>query len=317
MWSNRGVDSGTGLTRNLYSTRGFARGDFSAAKGLGWSAKLFPGVPMQRSSAVRAVVILRSGMPRLAALLLLVIALTTLNAGQAGGQNWLLVARVVDRASGEPIFGAEVRVGRARGVTDEVGLVSLSLPPVDTAVAVVGRLGYLERRVSIKPTASGRTEITVSLESEALKMEELGVAARVERRSPALQRFDARVGRGKGVFVTRKDIERARPRRLSDLFRLIPGVRIEPTAHGDKLQMTGAIPVLYSSIARDRGDCPVQYYLEGVHFQPSSPGIISNDIRPDEVEGVEIYRRLAEVPSQYRRPGAECGVIAIWRRDSL
>jgi hypothetical protein len=272
---------------------------------------------MKLSSITHPFVIVRVGGPRLAAFLLLAIAFMTMHVRPVAGQGRDIVVRVVDRTSGEPISGAEVRVGHTTGVTDENGIASLSAAPDHAAVALVARLGYLEQRIPIDGSASMATDLVVALEREALKMAEIRVTAKSERRSPALQRFDARVERGRGVFVTRKDIERARPRRLSDLFRLIPGVRIEPTARGDKLQMTGAVPILYSSIASERGDCPVQYYLEGVHFQPSSPGIISNDIRPDEVEGMEIYRRLAEVPSQYRRPGAECGVIAIWRRDRL
>ncbi len=67
--------------------------------------------------------------------------------------------------------------------------------------------------------------------------------------------------------------------------------------------------------ARDAiGDCPVLYYLDGIAFQPTWNGIISNEVPVNSLEGIEIYRRMSEVPGQFRRAGADCGVVLIWTR---
>ena len=36
-----------------------------------------------------------------------------------------------------------------------------------------------------------------------------------------------------------------------------------------------------------------------------------------EVEGVEVYRRVAMAPPQFRRTGDYCGVILIWKREKI
>jgi hypothetical protein len=62
------------------------------------------------------------------------------------------------------------------------------------------------------------------------------------------------------------------------------------------------------------GDCPVLYFLDGISFQPTWNGIISNEVPVNSIEGIEIYRRMSEVPGPFRRGGADCGVVLIWTR---
>jgi hypothetical protein len=62
------------------------------------------------------------------------------------------------------------------------------------------------------------------------------------------------------------------------------------------------------------GECQVQFWLDGVPFQPMHEGRISNEIPPSEIEALEIYRSNAETPVQFRRPGSDCGTVLIWSR---
>ncbi|HEU4454617.1 MAG TPA: hypothetical protein VFR81_16235, partial [Longimicrobium sp.] len=80
---------------------------------------------------------------------------------------------------------------------------------------------------------------------------------------------------------------------------------------------SGAVPFMYSSQGARAGDCPVQYYLDGSSWEPDARGVISNDVRPDEVEGIEVYRRATEIPPEFRRPGSECGVVLIWLKERV
>jgi hypothetical protein len=43
--------------------------------------------------------------------------------------------------------------------------------------------------------------------------------------------------------------------------------------------------------------------------------VLGDDVRPNEVEGIEVYRRLSEVPAEYRKAGSECGVVLIWLKE--
>src|SRR4029079_10187828 len=98
------------------------------------------------------------------------------------------------------------------------------------------------------------------------------------RMRPRLRRFSRRMERGRGSFLTREQIERRKPRRLTDLFREIPGVRVTMTNRGERLMMTGATPAMYRVDPRwEAGDCPVQYFLDGVSYLPDYAGV-PNDV---------------------------------------
>jgi hypothetical protein len=258
---------------------------------------------------------MRLALPRLSlaaaaagALALLIAA--PLRAQQSPGDAYLAV-HVTDGATAAPVADAEVVVGPTRTRTDAAGRALLPLRQAHARL-LVRRLGYddLQREVS----RSGAV-VEVVLTPAPVAMEPVAATSRRMPMSPPLQRFYERLERGRGSFVTREQIERRRPRRLTDLFREIPGVRVTVTNRGERLVMTGATPAMYRVDPRwEAGDCPVQYFLDGVSYLPDYAGV-PNDVRPDEVEGIEVYRRLSEVPVEYRRRGAECGVVLIWLKE--
>ncbi len=201
-----------------------------------------------------------------------------------------VVVQVTDATTGQPVAGAQIRIARATRATDATG--SATLPAAAGEIAKVTRLGYAPQTLRI-PEDSRGSAIVVRLEPRPIEAEGVQVEAKRGPRTPSLRQFYARAERGTGAFITREDIKRSLPRRLSDLFRQVPGVRIQPTTEGDKLEMAGAVPALYRGIGMEEGECPVQFYLEGVHVQPIRPVIVASDIRPDEVEGIEVYRRIS------------------------
>jgi carboxypeptidase family protein/TonB-dependent receptor-like protein len=222
-----------------------------------------------------------------------------------------LAVRVTDSSNGAPVVDAEVWVGNTRSATDSLGRALLPLRG-GHATVVVRRIGYGDERREVR---AGPGSLDVALTPAPVAVGTVAASSRRMPLSPPLRRFYERMERGRGSFVTREQIDRRKPRRLTDLFREIPGVRVAPTPRGERLVMTGATPAMYRVDPRwEPGDCPVQYYLDGISYQPDYAGV-PNDVRPDEVEGIEVYRRLSEVPVEYRRPGAECGVVLIWLRE--
>jgi hypothetical protein len=224
--------------------------------------------------------------------------------------QWLRV-QVSDAASGGAVTDAEVWLGRTRMSTDSAGRVLLPRQH-GRETLVVRRLGYTPLR---RPVSEEESELKVVLVPEPVRISAVAANARPMPHSPPLRRFYERLESGRGRYLTREQIEGRHPRRITDLFREIPGVRIENTPRGERLRMDGATPAMYRLNTRwEAGDCPVQYYLDGVSYLPDFAGV-PNDVRPDEVEGIEVYRRLPEVPVEYRRPGAECGVVLIWLKE--
>ncbi len=45
--------------------------------------------------------------------------------------------------------------------------------------------------------------------------------------------------------------------------------------------------------------------------------MIGRDIRLNEIEGIEIYRRGATVPAKFHRYRNSCGVILIWKKERI
>lgn len=136
-------------------------------------------------------------------------------------------------------------------------------------------------------------------------------------RTRELREFYARVERGSGRYITRAQIDLQKPLRLTDLFRAIPSLSLTSTAIGERAQMTDNVS---AGSSRDRGpdgECAIQYFVDGTPFEASHGGMIGIDLRPSEVEGIEIYRNSATVPARFRRTGASCGTILIWKRERI
>jgi len=148
----------------------------------------------------------------------------------------------------------------------------------------------------------GKTrELSVRLETGSVALPELVVEGRTEPASK-MTPFFQRKSSGQGYFVTREDIEKRAPRILTDMLRSVPGLRISCDFGKCTAQS-------FQEARRIMGGCPIQYYLDGLPFL----GDI-DDMTPDQVEGIEIYRGSASVPPEFNRGTAFCGVIAVWSR---
>lgn len=213
-----------------------------------------------------------------------------------------LVGTVLDRMSDEPVLGAAVLLIRSDGVralpqveTDSTGAFGFPEVPVGPYTLAIRRMGYQELTRGVLLQVQVRTEITASLAPEAIDVEPVFVT--VERRtSAAMIDFERRRALGIGQFVTRADIERRQPRQVSDLFRMMPGVRVVPDRLGDARLLV-------------HGRCVPKLFIDGVaSYEGMSLDIM---LRPDDVEGIEVYT-TASAPPQYAR--AACGVVVVWTR---
>ena len=119
--------------------------------------------------------------------------------------------------------------------------------------------------------------------------------------------FYERRARGLGLFITRQEIERRNPTRITDVFNGMPGVQLRP------IGLT-RVQVTFTRAGRGFNDvCPSpDLFFNGALIQG---GLFLNDIiNPEEIEGIELYRGTAETPPQFQKPGSTCGSIVIWTR---
>jgi hypothetical protein len=215
-----------------------------------------------------------------------------------------IAGRVVEFGSGKPVVAATVRL---RGtpltqVTPQDG--KFRFPPVPPGLYEVEIQHVAFRSVadSVELELGTNMDVTVRVAPNVIPMEPLVVTVR----SILLERygFYERQQTGQGSYITRQQIERNMPMLASDLLRGVAGIRLVRRNSG-----VGYAPV-------GRADCGFRYYLNGARV---GPGFEIDDIAPEWIEAVEVYRGPATVPVVFAPLGndarAACGVIAIWTRS--
>lgn len=248
-------------------------------------------------------------------LLAVVAVLAGWQAAPAQRAPTLLEVRVVDSLTGEPLPHALVLLDdRSTGLTGAGGLLRIPDLPAGTVRLQVRFLGHREWSAPVRILADGPTRVQVMLAPEPIALRGVRAAAYAQPRSPEVRGFYERAKRGGGRYITRADIDRQKPQRLGDLFRLVPGIAVRSSPLAERAQLGVSSTPLYGP-EDSRQECPILYYLDGTPLDVSGDGIFGLDVRPGEVEGIEIYLRTADVPARYRRSIKQCGVVLIWKRE--
>lgn len=237
-------------------------------------------------------------------LLAILAAGTPAATAQSAVPRGTIVTMVVDSADAG-IAGAEVTVPGtgARGYTDDDGRIQLGDIPAGSMRVAVRRLGFRPTTADVAVAAGATAALTVHLALVAQRLRPILVRGTTSAYPSYLAGFYNRLRRGSGYFITRSDIARAQPHRLTDLFREIPGVQLASTnVIQDAVRMRGAT------------NCAPLVWIDGM--AAASAEFDLDAIVPESVEGIEVYRGLSEVPAQFMPPMdvKACGVIVVWSR---
>jgi hypothetical protein len=270
---------------------------------------------------------LRTILPAL--LLLLGTAGPTALAAQIGAAQGGLRGQVLDEETGEGVAGVEVifldarERGRARAITDSLGLFRLSRVPAGRFSLRASRIGYADVTTPQWSLARADTLIVeIRIAQDAVLLAPLEIVARARPApSAVLDDFRWRMERGHGTYFGRAEIVQRNPGYITDLLRTVPGVRVVSTGRGRAdmhVEMGRALP------GQGGGACPVQVFLDGRLVTPYvgggtrrtvDPGFAIDDlVSPSDLEGVEVYRGVSTVPAEFMTPEARCGVVALWTR---
>jgi carboxypeptidase family protein/TonB-dependent receptor-like protein len=239
----------------------------------------------------------------------LVLGLTILlGAPQAGGQGVGAVTGVVQDSTGAKIEGAEVRLLGSEVVarTDSAGVFLLAAPAGNAEVHV-RRLGYQPISLVAVIVAGQMQTLAIVLAVQPTLVDSVLVSGTPEV-SPRMVSFEERRARGVGSFITRKDIEKRRPHVMSEMLRTVPGVRLDRANSG-----RNSVDMTRNFDRRSKSICPVQLFVDGHPYRAYGFGL--DNFIPEEVEAIEVYRSVSELPPEYNFGSASCGVIALWTRD--
>ena len=269
----------------------------------------------------------------------LVLAVATF-AAAAHGQARVRVL-VFDAATSDPIAGAQaaLHVARLGALTDSLGAALLTAPRPGLDTLEVRFPGYATVTLPAVLRDGETIELAIALRRDAVTLAPVTVTGKETPREPGLG-FNRRQKMGLGHFITRADIDRYAPTNSADILRRVPGVRVQANRAGDHVL----------TMTRSTNRCRVQYYVDNMPMPTEElldaaieqritadasangssdeargrarskklnrdlPAFTIDQIPPEMIEAIEVYRGAAEVPVEYRRTGATCGVVLIWTK---
>lgn len=249
--------------------------------------------------------------------------------------SWRLQAqtvsgRVLDVETGQPInlgiltlLDADGDTVRMTATTSD-GRFSLTPAEPGNFLLQVSAFGYAARQEGeFELGEGGRLDVELRLTPLALTLDDIIVSVERPRPNhPLIQNgFVRRYQRGFGHFITPRDLERTAYFNTAALFTFVPGMRVvtsvESSVRGRRVLGPAEDRVLMRD-PFDGGWCAPAVVIDGVRTQysPGTGETLSLIMPIGWIEAVEIYRRPAEIPSEYA--GAAnlegCGVIVFWTK---
>jgi TonB family protein len=216
---------------------------------------------------------------------------------------------IVRDSTGQGIAGVQVTLEQSgrRAETGADGRFAFGQAVPDTEVLLFRRLGYRpERRsagaVVAKGAAGAVAEFIVELSALPLRLAPVVVAGRENLRGN-LQGFYRRMEQGQGRFVTAEQIERRQAYTMRDLFRTVPGARVETLRGRTIVRLRGAT-------------VSPMVFLDGVRMGGGEIDLEMLD--PQTFAGVEVYSGDATLPPEYNQvslSGQRGGAILIWTKE--
>ena len=208
-------------------------------------------------------------------------------------------------AGGRIVLVTESGDSVAAHVTGDDGSFSVESSEAGSFLLVASAFGYHRRVAGIfELGVGGEMTVEFRLAPEPMTLEGLVATGTAESAAPYLvsSGFYRRMQVGLGHFITPADLERLPALRTTDLFVGIPGVVVRTDAlGGDRILMRSP-----------EGYCSPTVWVDGMRVGADH----LDDVAPRvTLEGIEIYRRPAEIPLRYLGTGLQiCGVIVVWTR---
>lgn len=227
---------------------------------------------------------------------------------RAGGQT---ATRVQEMTSGTafstdglPLSGVRVEftaatIAPARAESDEAGRFQLRRSPMTEGIVIARRIGYRPDSVRVR---AGETTVTIRLERIPVALETVRVVGRRDLTGPMAGFYRRMQTGGGGRFITLAEIDRRNATQMSDVLRMVPGLRIETRGFTNQVRMRGS-------------RCAPLVWLDG---NPMFAGEVDLDAwDPRSFDGIEIYSGPATVPVEFhgnQRMSSGCGTIVLWSR---
>ena len=241
------------------------------------------------------------------------IAASPLAAQQQSSYSGTLVRR-----DSTPVRSAKVRLSRVERslVTDDSGKFEFrELLPGRYEVSIIPPGSPLvAMEVVLAPGESYHTRIVLAEEPQRLQDITVSTGAdRADATTRRLEGFERRRGRGLGVFLTAVDLERRSPRVLSDALVNINGTRLMERGKGKVLISARGLAPSSQGGAMSAAPCMLRLIVDGMSL-PAGTSV--DEIKPEDVAGIEIYVGAATLPVElaHFQEDSWCGAVLVWTR---
>jgi Carboxypeptidase regulatory-like domain/TonB-dependent Receptor Plug Domain len=215
------------------------------------------------------------------------------------------VAGIVKDSVGAVIQGVEVVVIKT-GVSvrsDARGKFIIAGVPTGSADISFRRVSFAPVILSFPIAEDDTVEAQVTLGAVATALPTTVIDAPVEHQR-RLAAFESHRRTGAGHFITRDDIVKRDPRRLTDILRSVPGVSFTIGPDGMEVLSFAGTP---------RNNCVPAIFMDGLRVRTFN----IDEISPVDIEGIELYGGSAGLPPEYNQLFSNapvCGTVAIWTR---
>lgn len=261
---------------------------------------------------------------------MLVIAAVALGVSSAEAQSTLRGTVQAD-SSGPRLAGAEItfadlgRVARS----DAGGKYLLDKLPAGSYQVVVRALGYRPFAALLELGNADTTEVDFVLSRAAAKLPTVTVEGEVKGfPSGKMADFERRRRLGFGVFLERDQLRRVENQRLSITLRTLLSIQLvpRPWACGGGFAIASGRGSSFGNGQQlycysDRGQtfrpaCYLSIYVDGARvwaWDSAEPPNV-DEVLTASLEGIEVYRGTAQLPTELGTTGNQCGAVVLWTR---
>lgn len=204
-----------------------------------------------------------------------------------------------------PLPNAIVRIVDGPMVrTNASGEWILTEAPTGTRVLEIRAIGFypIQRAVDVVPNAPPITAELATFQA-VLDTVRIVASAMTDRSEGG---FDERRRTRVGVFLDEAQIARRAGLTASDIFRSVPGIRLE--THDFDRQI-----LMRSAFGMGSNLCEPGIYIDGLFMFGQTADEIDSQISKDQIRAIEVYNE-ATAPLEFQRALSGCGVILIWRK---
>jgi TonB family protein len=217
-----------------------------------------------------------------------------------------MIFGTVTDSTGAPIYNAEVSVPASslRVSTDERGEFRLDGAPQGVVTVKARRLGFVPVQLDVSVQSQGApTKVAIRLSRTPTVLPPVAIRTQRVDYTGRLAGYYQRLQRhSEGYFISREEIDRLNPSRLTQLLAKYPAVstnRIRGGGSGVRLRQRNCWPLVW---------------IDGLPMGAAEADL--DAFPPNTIQGIELYLGSTTAPMKYQgdRDQSSCGTILIWSR---